>query len=110
MLRYLSLPRPSWLKVLWFTDKPDPVTCKYHSFQYVAHPWYIKPTFRARWGFDGLRTRLYGGILPGEEDSRYCPEGYLISGLGPDGLRGKGEDEMVQTRMRLREKWKDSRR
>ncbi|KAI1339097.1 hypothetical protein F5Y15DRAFT_407405 [Xylariaceae sp. FL0016] len=100
-VRYLCLPRPEWSGTKCFTDEKDQSTGKYHPLRYIAHPWYMKPSLSSRWGFRALLTRLYGGVLPGDEGAKYYPEGYLISELGPSALAGKGVKEMDLTRMKL---------
>ena len=70
---------------------------------YFAHPWYIKPTFSARWGAGALVKRLLGGAVP-QKDPKYHPEGYEISELGPEKLKGMGAAEMEATRERIRER------
>ncbi|KAI1337323.1 hypothetical protein F5Y15DRAFT_425911 [Xylariaceae sp. FL0016] len=94
IIRYTHLPRFSWQKQEFFSEEPDPKTGKYYAMQYVSHPWYMKPTWSSRWGFEALRTRIYGGILPGDEGGKYHPDGYHIEEVGPEGMKGKGENEM----------------
>ncbi|KAH9883348.1 hypothetical protein F4778DRAFT_46998 [Xylariomycetidae sp. FL2044] len=100
-VRYLCLPRPEWLRTRWFTAEKDSATGKYHPLRYIAHPWYMKPDLSSRWGFEAFTTRLYGGVLPGDEGTKYRPEGYTISELGPAALAGKGVREMNITRTKL---------
>lgn len=88
----------------WFTDQPEAATGRYHALQYFGLPWYVKPDLAGRWGFTALRTRLWGGVLPGDEGDTYCPFGYRIAELGPAALRGKGQEEMEKTRAQLRAK------
>ncbi|KAI0147192.1 hypothetical protein GGR57DRAFT_262906 [Xylariaceae sp. FL1272] len=100
-VRYLCLPRPPWLREQWFTGKKDRETGRYHPPTYIVHPWYMKPSLSSRWGPNALLTRLYGGVLPGDQGTTYHPEGYLISELGPSTLVGKGLQEMNITRIEL---------
>ncbi|KAI1261618.1 hypothetical protein F5Y18DRAFT_419416 [Xylariaceae sp. FL1019] len=100
-VRYMCLPRPQWLRTQWFTDEKDRETGRYHPLRYIAHPWYMKPSLFSRWGPNALLTRLYGGVLPGDQGTTYHPEGYLISELGPSALVGKGLQEMNMTRTEL---------
>lgn len=87
----------------YFTDKTDPVTGRYHTVRYRAHPWYVKPSFWSRWGFSALVTRfLLGGLLPGDDGDVYRPRGYKIREVGPDGLEGRGTEEMDRMAERLR--------
>jgi len=105
MVRYLHPPRPWWLRRKLFTDKPDPKTGRYYTYTYVAHPWYVKPTFWSRWNPEALRTRfLWRGDLPGDE--AYHPEGYSIAELGPDYQKGKGQEEMEKNKAQLMERRK----
>lgn len=101
MFRYLFLPRPYILRRKWFTEKPDPLSGCFHTVKYFSHPWYVKPTFGSRWGPGALWTRLLGGVLPGDEGSKYAPEGYRLTELGPKSAAGKGIAEMDATRVKL---------
>ena len=101
-IKYLCPPRPSRMRTVWFTSCPDSLTGRYHTTQYIAHPWYIKPSLSSRWGVGSLFTRLYGGVLPGDEGDTYHPQGYRLPELGPDNFLGKGEEEMEKTRAQLR--------
>jgi hypothetical protein len=100
-LRNFFLPRPRFLRKTWFTEL-DSRTGRAHFGQYIAHPWYIKPSFMKRWGPKALLLRLVGGVVPG--DKRYHPDGYRIHELGPSELVGKGDAEMRNTREELKEK------
>ncbi|CAN9466821.1 unnamed protein product [Alternaria alternata] len=99
ILRNFFLPRPHFLRKEWFTEL-DGKTGRAHFGQYIAHPWYIKPTFITRWGPKALLLRLIGGAVPGDE--KYHPDGYRIHELGPSELVGKGDTEMGKTRGELR--------
>ena len=101
LLRHAFLPRPSFLRVQWFTE-PDPQTGRSNFLNYTAHPWYIKPSFSARWGWKAWMVWFVGGVVPG--DRKYFPEGYRICELGPDDLVGMGEVEMDKTRDELKVK------
>jgi hypothetical protein len=104
IVRTLFPPRPKWLKLRFITagDEPDPDTGNYHALEWNDYPWYVKPTFWNRWGPGALATRLMGGVVPG--DPAYLPSGYVISQLGPEKLKGKGEAEMERNREELRER------
>lgn len=97
-LRNLFLPRPYFLRVKWFTDS-DPQTGRSNFLQYVAYPWYIKPSFSTRWGWKAWLLRMVGGTIPGDEQC--YPAGYRICDLGPITLVGEGEEEMNKTRREL---------
>ncbi|KAI5928172.1 hypothetical protein F4810DRAFT_647277 [Camillea tinctor] len=103
-VRYLHLPRPGYLRSRFFEEDADPITGKHHAAQYTAHPWYVRPTLWSRWGFEAWRTRLWGGVLPGDDGDKYRPDGYRIAEVGPEAQRGKGGAEMEKMRARLRER------
>ena len=86
----------------WFSEKPD-AQGYLHAKRYTAHPWYVKPTFLARWGPAAWATRIRGGVLPGDDGTKYEPQGYRLSDLGPDAWKGKGAEDMDKSRLKLRE-------
>ena len=94
ILSNLFLPRPQFLRVLWFTPTPDETTGKYHFMQYIGHPWYIKPTLTQRYNLNSWLLWLTGGFVPSDSKPEYRPDGYKINELGPVSLEGKGIDEM----------------
>ncbi|PSK51972.1 hypothetical protein B9Z65_3239 [Elsinoe australis] len=100
IIRHLFLPRPQILRKRRFTDEPD-AAGRIHSVQFVAHPWYVKPSFSWRYGIKALLLRLAGGKLPGDDGDNYRPEGYKIPEIGPETLKGKGSVEMEGERARL---------
>ena len=102
LIRNLFLPRPTFMRVLWFTPTPDSTTGKYHFMQYIGHPWYIKPTLTRRWNLNSWLLWLTGGFMPSEKRSEYRPEGYNISHLGPVSLEGKGANEMEAAKPAIR--------
>jgi hypothetical protein len=106
ILRYLALPRPEILRKSYIPSAPDITTGRYNSVEYLSYPWYVKPTFKRRWGPRALVTRLLGHRLPGDDGNKYVPEGYLFEEIGPTALRGKGLKEMELTDAKL----KDARR
>ncbi|KAK2757256.1 hypothetical protein FQN54_004770 [Arachnomyces sp. PD_36] len=101
IIRHLCLPTPYFRRWRILSKKPDPKTGNLHNLYYRAHPWYVKPTISARWKLRSWVIWLIGGVLPGDEGSRYHPEGYHIPSVGPEGLQGKGEEEMESTRRAL---------
>ncbi|CAF9921181.1 MAG: hypothetical protein HETSPECPRED_004457 [Heterodermia speciosa] len=101
LLRYLTLPRPDSLRNLWIEPTHDSRSRRYHLYDYLAHPWYIKPTLRRRWGPGAWITRLLGYKVPGDDGDKYHPDGYTIAEIGPRELSGKGLEEMSKTRLRL---------
>lgn len=106
ILRHLALPRPEILRKTYIPSAPDIRTGRYNSVEYLSYPWYVKPTFKRRWGPRALVTRFLGRRLPGDDGNKYAPEGYLFEEVGPAALRGKGLKEMESTEATL----KDARR
>ncbi|KAI1332834.1 hypothetical protein F5Y16DRAFT_356703 [Xylariaceae sp. FL0255] len=100
-IRYACPPRPEMLRTQWFTKDKDIATGRYFALRYISHPWYVEPSLMSRWGPQALFTRLYGGVVPGDEGTKYHPEGYKITELGPTELVGAGEQEMQRTRTQL---------
>jgi hypothetical protein len=47
-LRYLSPPRPDFLRYASFTEEPDE-NDRFFLTQWEAAPYYVKPTFWNRW-------------------------------------------------------------
>ncbi|KAL9026355.1 MAG: hypothetical protein Q9196_004964 [Gyalolechia fulgens] len=91
--RYLSLPRYRHL-----TRKPRPSPAddgRFHLTRARMYPWYIRPTFKKRWGASALLARLRGDPLP------FMPEGFATTELGPMRLMGKGYEEMAEDAERL---------
>ena len=100
-LRYLALPRPTRLRNHWIEAGHDSHKRRYHLYNYLAHPWYIKPTLKRRWGLGAWTTRLLGYKVPGDDGDKYHPGGYTFAEVGPQALSGKGTEEMDKTRSRL---------
>lgn len=91
VLRYLALPRDESRAVKVLKDTPDPVTGRYTIDLWIAHPWYVKPTFGNRWGLKAIIARLFGdGATPGDE---YGAEGYDLRTIGPVAQEKRGIDE-----------------
>lgn len=103
-VRYLCPPRPEWMRVRRFTDTPDPKTGRYHSLRYSAHPWYFRPNPSAQWRLASLRSRIMQGQVSSDSGAEYHPEGYLISELGPESMKGKSVADMNKTRQALRDR------
>ena len=99
-LRYLSLPRPSFMNVKQLTD-PDPKTGRFYLSTYQAYPYYNKPTFLNRWGLEAWFVWAMGGQVPGS-DKKFLPEGYVFQEVGPNGLRNKGAKEVEAWEEKLR--------
>ncbi|KAG5996472.1 hypothetical protein E4U54_002564 [Claviceps lovelessii] len=82
LLRHFVLPRFS--KKVEFSDK-DPKTGRYYHYEYLVHPYYVRPTFGNRWGPQAWLTWALGGTVPGGRDgSKYHPEGYHFEEVGPE--------------------------
>ncbi|KAK4970890.1 hypothetical protein LTR42_007867 [Elasticomyces elasticus] len=84
----------------WFSDELN-ADGRFNFEQYIAHPWYIRPTLYKRWSLNSWLIRMVGGSVPGDQGAKYCPQGYSITELGSDDMRGKGEHDMQATRDRL---------
>lgn len=95
------LPRPELMRKKYIPSAPDNKTGRYNSVEYLSHPWYVKPTFRRRWGPRALITRVLGRRLPGDDNNKYAPKGYLLEEIGPDVLKGQGLQEMRATEATL---------
>ncbi|TGO27532.1 hypothetical protein BPAE_0040g00130 [Botrytis paeoniae] len=94
-LRYLSLPRPEWMRVRQISKSDDKgVDGRYHSTDYLVHPYYQLPGIWNRWGPMALLTRVMGGFVPDEKRSDWFTEGYRFEEVGPDRKRGEGGNEM----------------
>ncbi|KAL8755069.1 MAG: hypothetical protein Q9199_003890 [Rusavskia elegans] len=90
-LQYLSLPRYHHLtRIPTLSPAKDG---RIHLARVRMYPWYIRPSFKKRWGPSALLARLRGDILPGDE-KRFMPEGFLTRELGPMGLMGSGGEEV----------------
>ncbi len=84
-------------------DAPNPVSGLYNIHKYVVHPWYVKPSFGQRWGMKAWMVRWFGtGIVPGDLDEIYRPQGYDIRTVGPAAQEGKGIEEMEVNVEKLR--------
>jgi hypothetical protein len=92
VLKYLSLPRPNFMRVTQLSSAADPSTGRYHWMTYLSHPYYNKPSFLNRWGLEAWLVRIGGGEVPGSND-KYIPEGYKFEEIGPNNFKNKGLDE-----------------
>lgn len=101
LLCYCALPRPNFMRKQYIASGPDSKTGRYNSVEYLSYPWYIRPSFRRRWGPRVWLTRLVGRKLPGDDGNKYAPEGWTFSELGPQVLRSKGIKEMDSDHDRL---------
>lgn len=101
-LRHLALPRLELQRKQYISSAPEE-NGRYSSREYLSHPWYVKPTFKRRWGGRAWMTWLLGRKLPGDDGNKYNPEGYLISEVGPAKLAGSGVNEMNIDLNRIRQ-------
>ncbi|KAI9923761.1 hypothetical protein ASPWEDRAFT_120396 [Aspergillus wentii DTO 134E9] len=103
ILRHFSVPRPEFMAVHALNESPDPVSGMYTINFYTAHPWYVKPTAKHRWGLRSWFIRLFGsGIVPGTSSGLYRESGYDLKSIGPAAQEKKGAAEMEETVERLR--------
>lgn len=72
-----------------------------HLPKYRIQPWYVQPTLKNRWGISAWMIWLRGGALPGDEDGKYQPEGFLSSEVGPTTFQGKGLDATMENQQQL---------
>ncbi|CAK7226888.1 hypothetical protein SBRCBS47491_006381 [Sporothrix bragantina] len=110
VVRHLMLPRFGVHRVT--SEHADPATGRVYLNEYLAHPWYIQPSFWNRWGPVALVKRLTGNVVPGDARTdekggkgggkTYLPEGFLASDLGPVTMMGVGEKEMADEVERLK--------
>ncbi len=101
LLRYCALPRPEFMRKHYIPSGPDSRSGRYNSIEYLSYPWYIRPSFKRRWGPRAWLTRLVGRKLPGDDGNIYAPEGWTFTELGPQALRSKGIKEMRDDQKRL---------
>lgn len=94
LLRYLSLPRPDSKRVRVLNETPNPTTGLWNTKLWIAHPWYLQPTFLNRWGLKALFVRLFGtGAVPSAQNE-YREAGYDVWTIGPTAQEGRGREEM----------------
>ncbi|KAI9799172.1 MAG: hypothetical protein M1833_004212 [Piccolia ochrophora] len=98
VVRYCMPPRPSFLRRRDVEPEPDPRTGRYAFRQWLAHPWYVKPSWTERWGPGALWVRAFGGDVPGDQGGKYFPEGYRIEEVGPGAFRARGKGGMEEAK------------
>ena len=101
LLRYFFVPRPEFMRKKYISSAPDSKTGRFNSVEYLSHPWYVKPSFEARWAPRAWLTWILRRKLPGDDGNKYAPEGYTFDEVGPVAVKGKGNAEMAITRSRL---------
>ncbi|KIW91262.1 uncharacterized protein Z519_08158 [Cladophialophora bantiana CBS 173.52] len=98
-LRYLALPKPSFMAKKMMTKEPDASGRRYYVTWDTA-PVYVKPTLWNRWGPGAMVHLLLGVPRPGDPGT--YPEGFEIKTTGPSVFIDKGQKEMEMTRQRLK--------
>ncbi|KAJ5681353.1 uncharacterized protein N7477_001293, partial [Penicillium maclennaniae] len=88
-LRYLALPRPSFIRLDVFTEKPNEHGRNYVTY-YEGAPFYVQPTIWNRWGPVAWFKWAMEHPLPGDDGDKYYPQGYYSPDLGPKYFEGKG--------------------
>ena len=84
------------MRVQAATAKADLLTGNYYRYEYLAHPYYVKPGIWNGWGPIAWFKWISGGDLPGSKGALYNPEGYKIEDVGPALWKGKGGKEMQE--------------
>ncbi|KAJ5144559.1 hypothetical protein N7448_001951 [Penicillium atrosanguineum] len=102
ILRYLALPRPSFMRLDVFTEKPNEHGRNYVTF-YEGAPFYVQPTIWNRWGPVAWIKWAMGQPLPGDDGDKYYPRGYCTPDLGPKYFEGKGRKELEMIKDTLRQ-------
>ncbi|CAI7618712.1 unnamed protein product [Penicillium pancosmium] len=100
-LRYVALPRPSFLRLDVFTEEPNKHGRNFVLF-YEGAPFYVQPTIWNRWGPVAWFKWALGQPLPGDDGDKYYPQGYRTADLGPRYFEGKGQKEVIGIREELR--------
>lgn len=94
LIRYAFLPRPWAFRLRYILDEPDPKG-RLFLVTYLAEPWYVQNTFWNKWGPYALFKKVIGNPAPGSVN--YSPDGYTISDVGPNWMKGEGEKEYQET-------------
>lgn len=61
---------------------------------WIAHPWYMEPSFKNRWGVKAMFSRLFGSGAVPTENGQYRETGYDLWTIGPAAQEKRGRDEM----------------
>ena len=88
-LRYLSLPRPNFLRLDVFSEDANEYG-RHYVRTWSGAPYYVQPTLLNRGGLSAWVSRLFGLPLPGDEGEKYYPKGFETADLGPKYFEGKG--------------------
>lgn len=95
VLRHLSLPRSKRSRKEYIAASPsESDEDRYHALRYRAYPWYVKANTSSR-----FKAWVKGQSPPGP---RFQGKGYKILELGPNDMKGKGEDEMAKMAREIR--------
>lgn len=93
VLRYLTPPRPYFMRYMSLTETPDENN-RIFMTQWDAAPYYVRPSVWNRWSPTAWVTWVLGRPLPGDEGEKYYPHGYRIEDVGPRYFEGKGGKSM----------------
>ncbi|KAF5689920.1 hypothetical protein FCIRC_1154 [Fusarium circinatum] len=96
-LRHFSLPRPAFLASKAIAESPNPDTGLYNLTHFSAEPWYTKPSWWTTHGPSAQMIRVLGGKIPESVSSKFKPQGYDLTTIGPQPQEGKGMDSMAAT-------------
>ncbi|THC91129.1 hypothetical protein EYZ11_009419 [Aspergillus tanneri] len=100
-MRYLALPRPYLFRYNSVAEHPNEHDRLFLT-KWDAAPYYVKPTFWNHWGPTAWLTWVMGRPLPGDEGSKYYPQGYYIPDVGPKYFEGKGKKALEETMEELK--------
>ncbi|KAJ5580319.1 uncharacterized protein N7459_006304 [Penicillium hispanicum] len=100
-LRYLALPRPSFMRLDVFTEEANKHGRNF-VLSYEGAPFYVQPTIWNRWGPVAWFKWVLGQPLPGDNGDMYYPQGYYTPDLGPKYFEGKGRKELKEIREGIR--------
>ncbi|KAJ5782013.1 hypothetical protein N7457_003787 [Penicillium paradoxum] len=101
-LRYLALPRPNFMRLDVFSEKPNAYGRNWLLI-YEGAPFYVQPTIWNRWGPVAWFKWALGQPLPGDDGDKYYPKGYHTHDLGPKYFEGKGWKEVELMKETLRQ-------
>ncbi|ESZ91349.1 hypothetical protein SBOR_8257 [Sclerotinia borealis F-4128] len=114
LLAHFSLPRPQWMRVREISSSDDEgIDGRFHSTNYLVHPYYQKPGWWNSWGPMAMVTRVLGGFVPEEvgdekgmgkgegRNNEWRPQGYRFEEIGPEKKEGVGEEDMRRWEERL---------
>jgi hypothetical protein len=104
LLTYLIPPRPHFMPYKTLSDDADPKTGRYHQRDgfYDFEPWYVKPTFWARYRPAVWYKWATGKPYP--DGKNWQPEGYHMFGVGPKKFENSGHDKCAEIQDELMSK------